>query len=194
MIAALYVDSFGPYGNMDGVDPWPEWRDARDYKGPDPVVAHPPCGPWGKLKHLYEGSEHDCAPRALKQVRKYGGVLEHPAGSMLWHHFGMIEPMTLSSESAPDRWGGRTIEIDQCAWGHVARKRTWLYMVRVDFALVARTLRTGGEPTHWASGSRTAVRGAVPPWMKVCSAVQRRRTPRGLARWLVDIAETARGK
>ena len=187
MIAALYVDALGPYARMRDVDPWPELRDAREYKGPDPVVAHPPCGPWGKLKHLYKGNEHDCAPRALKQVRKYGGVLEHPNGSQLWDAFKMPKP----GERA-DRWGGRTIEIDQCAWGHVARKRTWLYIVRADFDFVERTLRTGGEPTHWVSGGREASRGAVPPWMKVCSAVQRRRTPIELAKWLVMIAETAR--
>ena len=189
LIAALYIDALGPYGRMAGVDPWPEWRDARDYNGPDPVVAHPPCGPWGKLKHQYEGSEHDCAPRALRQVRKFGGVLEHPADSMLWDRFKMPKP-----GEGRDKFGGLTIAIDQCAWGHVARKRTWLYLVRVDMDFVERTTRSGGEPTHWASGSRTAMRGAVPPWMKVCSAVQRRRTPPRLAQWLVDVAETARRK
>jgi hypothetical protein len=42
-IAALYVQTDGCYYNMEGVDPWDKKRDARLYKGPYPVVAHPPC-------------------------------------------------------------------------------------------------------------------------------------------------------
>ena len=49
MIAALYVAKNGSYIDLPGVDPWPEDRDARLYRGPHPVVAHPPCQRWGKL-------------------------------------------------------------------------------------------------------------------------------------------------
>ena len=71
-VAALYVDRRGPYWNRPDVDAWDVERDARKYAGPWPVVAHPPCGPWGALRHLYKGNEHDCAPRAVEQVRTFG--------------------------------------------------------------------------------------------------------------------------
>ncbi|HLV66932.1 MAG TPA: hypothetical protein VKY73_14020, partial [Polyangiaceae bacterium] len=87
-VAALYVDKLGCYPKMYGVDCWDETRDARLYDGPHPVVAHPPCGPWSRLRHLYRGNEHDCASRAVEQVRRWGGVLEHPAGSRLWDQCG----------------------------------------------------------------------------------------------------------
>ena len=45
-VAALYVESDGPYAGLDGVDVWDEARDARTYAGPYPVVAHPPCARW----------------------------------------------------------------------------------------------------------------------------------------------------
>jgi hypothetical protein len=45
VIAALYVQSKGVYYNLPNVDPWDEARDAKKYNGPDPVIAHPPCGP-----------------------------------------------------------------------------------------------------------------------------------------------------
>lgn len=50
MIAALYVETDGAYFGLPGVDPWDEARDARKYAGPHPVVAHPPCQRWGKLR------------------------------------------------------------------------------------------------------------------------------------------------
>lgn len=46
VIAALYVDRRGPYWDREGVDAWDIERDARLYKGPHPVVAHPPCHLW----------------------------------------------------------------------------------------------------------------------------------------------------
>lgn len=51
MIAALYIDAArGPYTNMPGIDAWGIERDATLYPGPHPVIAHPPCGPWGRFR------------------------------------------------------------------------------------------------------------------------------------------------
>lgn len=203
MIAALYIDPRGPYPSLSGVDCWDESRDARLYEGPHPVVAHPPCGPWGRFRHLYRGTEHDCAPRAVAQVREWGGVLEHPAGSKLWEWEGLPLP-----GDATDAWGGRTYVVDQCDWGHVARKRTWLYVVRVDQRWVMRQLakrRGTGVPTHWCSGFRPGggrkypaqykrTGCAVPPGIKVCSAQQRRRTPLEFAKFLVELASRSHSR
>lgn len=118
-VAALYIDPRGPYTKLGDVDCWDEQRDARKYDGPWPVVAHPPCGPWGKLRHQCTRQPADCGPIAVEQVRRFGGVLEHPAHSTLFRHCGMPWPGEL-----PDAWGGFTIEVEQVRWGHVARKRT----------------------------------------------------------------------
>jgi hypothetical protein len=184
MIAALYIDPRGPYPKMPGVDCWDEARDARLYDGPHPVVAHPPCGPWGRLRHLYKGRSHDCGPRAVEQVRRWGGVLEQPRWSHLWGTMDLPLPGSL-----PDAYG-RTIEVCQCDWGHPARKATWLYLVGVG---AIGDLPPSREPTHWCSGGRTksSRQGSpVPPGIKVCSAQQRRRTPPAFAEWLVTIARS----
>jgi hypothetical protein len=147
------------------------------------VVAHPPCGPWGKLRHLSKNDDWRCAPKAVQQVRRYGGVLEHPANSLLWPTVDLPYPGEL-----PDAWNGRTIEVCQCDWGHPARKRTWLYIVGVPLPTLFPPAR---EPTHWVSGSRTAPRGPVPAGIKVCSAQQRRRTPIAFRDLLLSLARAA---
>ena len=50
-IAALFVETNGTDFGLPDVDPWDEARDARLYRGPDPVVAHPPCERWGRFWH-----------------------------------------------------------------------------------------------------------------------------------------------
>jgi len=184
-VVALYVEPRGPYPKL--VREWyDEKRDARTYQGGKPVVAHPPCGPWSRLKHLHKKPEEaELGLLAVEQVRKNGGVLEQPANSKLWDAAGLPRP------GEHDAYGF-SIVVDQCAWGHVARKTTWLYFVRVDKNLVDRTCRFGGTPTHWCSGSRTAPRGPVPPGIKVCSKAQRNRTPLAFAEWLIEMARDAK--
>lgn len=180
-VAVLYVDARGPYPEI--VREWfDEKRDARSYAGQLPIVAHPPCGPWSVMRHLSRETTRDIALHAVAKVRELGGVLEHPRGSTLFRHCGLPLPGEL-----PDAWGGFTIEVSQCDFGHVARKRTWLYVVGSSPSRLP-PLPPPREPTHWASGSRTAPRGPVPPGIKVCSANQRRRTPPAFARWLVEAA------
>lgn len=186
-VAALYTDRLGPYPLMPDVDAWDLARDATKYEGPYPVVAHPPCGPWGRLAHMSRHDDPKLALRAVEQVRAWGGVLEHPAHSKLWLAAGLPFP-----GPTVDAFGGRTIEVCQCDFGHVARKRTWLYLVRVN----TPPLLSQREPTHWISGGRgrEGVKHAtslVPEGFKICSAEQRRRTPKAFARWLVETARTA---
>lgn len=183
-VAALYVDPRGPYPTL--VREWYDAaRDARGYAGSFPVVAHPPCGPWSVMRHLSKETTKDCAPLALEAVRRCGGVLEHPRGSTFFAHAGLPRPGAL-----PDAFGGMTFEVCQCDWGHPARKRTWLYVVGLAGPMPPAP--EAREPTHWASGSRNAPRGPVPPGIKVCSAEQRRRTPVAFAEWLLELASRCR--
>lgn len=189
--AALYIDPRGPYPKMPGVECWDAERDAENYPGPWPVVAHPPCGPWGRLRHLYRGDEHPLALVALAQVRRWGGVLEHPQWSRLWAAGDIPKP-----GCGYDIFGGQSILIDQCRFGHPARKWTWLYLVGAPI-VEAGSYPPPREPTHWISGGRgragkKAKTTPVPPGIKICSAQQRRRTPPAFAEWLVSLAESVR--
>ncbi len=134
MIAALYVIKGGPYFGLPNVDPWDEARDARLYDGPWPVVAHPPCSRWCRLAGLVEarwghkrGEDGGCFAAALESVRKWGGVLEHPAYSDAWSAHGINKPPTGGKWIAADFVGGWTCYVEQCHYGHPAKKATWLY-------------------------------------------------------------------
>lgn len=131
MIAALFVETDGCYFGLGGVDPWDEARDARKYAGPWPVVAHPPCGRWHQLSAVNHkrwgfriNDDEGCFSSALRSVRHWGGVLEHPAESRAFKHHGIPEPVSDGWQLTID--GDWVTEVNQAAYGHRATKRTWL--------------------------------------------------------------------
>lgn len=134
-VAALFVDPHGVYAGLPDVEVWDEARDARLYAGPHPVVAHPPCARWGSLAYVNQamhgyqvGDDGGCFEAALRSVRTYGGVLEHPANSLAWSTFQLPRPVRSGwARSLED--SGWSTEVSQVTYGHRARKRTWLYYV-----------------------------------------------------------------
>lgn len=155
MIAALFVDPRGVYSGRPDVEPWglPD-RDAREYAGPWPVVAHPPCVRWCRLAGLVEarwghkrGDDGGTFAAALAAVRRFGGVLEHPAYSDAWPAYGLPRP------PAAGGWqrglcGGWSCHVEQSRYGHAAKKATWLY---VFGARDLPALRWGATPDRAAA-------------------------------------------
>lgn len=138
MIAALYVQPDGVYADVPDVDLWDEARDARRYDGPWPVVCHPPCQRWGRFWHgsprkpfqFEKGDDGGCFAAALASVRRWGGVLEHPAHSHAWDAHSLPWP-------PPEGWqqditGGWCCYVEQGFYGHPSRKPTWLYAVNCE--------------------------------------------------------------
>lgn len=130
-VAALFVETGGCYFGVVGVHPWDRTRDARQYGGPYPVVAHPPCDRWHLLSAVnhkrwrWKINEDDgCFASALASVRTYGGVLEHPAESRAFRFHRIPEPTSRGWQLTID--GDWVTEVDQAAYGHRAKKRTWL--------------------------------------------------------------------
>lgn len=147
MIAALYVQKAGVYYGIDDVETWDEARDARTYPGPYPVVAHPPCARWCRLAGLVEarwghkrGEDGGCFASALSCVRRWGGVLEHPAYSDAWATFGLPKPVQYGWQRGI--CGGWSTYVEQGRYGHPAKKATWLY----SFGCVLPTLEWGRVP------------------------------------------------
>jgi hypothetical protein len=163
-IAALYVETGGCYFGIDGVDPWDINRDARNYSGPYSVVAHPPCQRWGKFwagQPLFikqtgvrkiKGDDDGCFEAALAAARRWGGVIEHPWGSLAWAHFDLNKPPRAGGWILADKVGGWTCCVEQGRYGHYARRPTLIYAsgcdlpelqwgeseLRLDPAIIAR--------------------------------------------------------
>ncbi len=105
-----------------------------NYHGPHPVVAHPPCSRWCKpLAKVNEtryghkiGDDGGMFGYALGCVMIFGGVLEHPANSYAWDKYRLQKPKR--GEWLRKSWYWVT-EVSQSAYGHKARKNTWLLYV-----------------------------------------------------------------
>lgn len=139
-VAALFVETGGIYFGLPGVDPWDQARDARAYAGHHPIVAHPPCKRWGRFWHgstrkphqFKLGDDAGCFAAALTAVRRFGGVLEHPADSHAWAHFNLNRPPRSGGWVPADFLGGWTCYVEQGHYGHMSRKPTWLYARGVE--------------------------------------------------------------
>lgn len=157
-------------------------RDARNYTGSLPVVAHPPCRAWGRLRQFAKPrpDEKGLALFAVDVVRRVGGVLEHPAYSSLWAAAGLPRP-----GCKPDEFGGWTLPVVQFWFGHRAMKATWLYIVGASPADVpVIPLVLGDAPRVIAQSYKRK----SPRRMEVTDR-EREATPPDFAKWLLALAK-----
>lgn len=178
-VAVLFALKDSIYKTIPGCDVYDVKRNALTFPGRLPVVAHPPCRAWGRLRGLANiiEEEKDLARWALSQVRQWGGVLEHPECSTLW-----LE-QSLPFGTQRDEFGGFTLSVDQHWFGHRARKRTWLYVC-------------GCQPQEIPAYSMKFE--PVEFWVKhfnkrkiqkpVITDKERSATPPDFAKWLIELA------
>lgn len=185
VVSILCAREDSVYKRLPGCDVWDIQRNAWNFKGGGPVVAHPPCRIWGRLSYFCTGSEAElCAEillgiRCVYHVRDNGGVLEHPAGSALWREMQLPAP-----GENPDRYGGWTLAAPQEWWGHTCEKKSWFYIcgvcprsipavpLRLDYP--AKVIQSATKANH-------------------CSRAEREHTPLHLAKWLVELARCSVG-
>ena len=216
-VTALFVDPTGPYPRLPGVEVYalPD-RDARDYTGPHPVVAHPPCAAWGRFsKPTPEstargpllGDDDGCFEDALSAVELFGGVLEHPKDSKAWRHPAAgtaARPLPVPGGWKPgtvwrtvaEGWTkhdcrpGWSCLVEQGHYGHAARKPTWLYWCPAPGFEHLRP-----PPLYWGPSDPPPIgTGARRGNLESMSKRQRRLTPDPFARLLVALARYAGGE
>jgi len=162
-----------------GCDVYDEKRNALNFEGGSPAVYHPPCRLWCKLKHFSTADESEkyLAVWSVRMVRNYGGVLEHPAGSSLFQCCRI--PLPGQSDEF-----GFTIELDQFHFGHMAQKKTWLYICGISKDdPVIKYREIPGKPKYMMSESRQEkLNGA-----KEVPKQKRSSTPKRFAKFLIRI-------
>ena len=170
-------------------------RDALTYDGDGPIVCHPPCRFWGRLGHMAGRSgnmtaeqiakEKGLAPWSVDRIRRVGGILEHPSGSKLFNHLPGI--------GETDFYGGFVIEIDQYDFGHVAHKKTKLYIVGVSLEDLP-PLPPKDDTVHYCEkGKRRSIAGNVKGTTR-CTQKQREYTPENLIDWIENTLQIIKEK
>ena len=179
-VSVLFARADSIYKSIASCDVYDAARDARSYLGGLPIIAHPPCRSWGRVRGLAHiiPEEQQLGLWAVEQVRTWGGILEHPQGSTLWPAAGLPEP------GHRDRWDGFTLLIEQFWFGHRAAKPTWLYFAGCPDNSIPTLPWVGGRPTHVVCSSSCRNKFRRPE----VSRPERDATPLRLAHWLVKAA------
>ena len=186
-VSVLFVRKDSIYKEL-GVDCWDAERDALKWPGGNPVIAHPPCRAWGQLRQFAKPrpGEKELAIWSIEQIRKWGGVLEHPRGSTLWPH------LNLPVGNNTDEYGGYTISVDQFWWGHKARKRTLLYVCGIERKHLPDIPLRFDAITHYC-GFPKSWKGKSRYGMKEITKSEREATPIDFAKWLIEVANRCGG-
>lgn len=191
-VAVLFARKDSIYKMLD-CDVWDEDRDALTWPGGCPVVAHPPCGPWGRLfKFCKKPEQKALAIWAVRQIRLNGGVLEHPSTSRLFSSSSIAPDEALPSRGGGrDSFGGFTITLPQWWFGHRAQKMTTLYICGCEPAdLPAIPLKIGEAPAVVRYSKNTWRDRAERPIIRPeITKTEREATPLRFAEWLLATAK-----
>ena len=188
-VAVLFARRDSVYKTLPGTDVWDEDRDAIDWPGGSTVVAHPPCGHWGRLSTFCKQPKEQKAFAiwAVCQVRKHGGVLEHPATSRLFSRTALAPYEPLPAQGDRDIFGGFTVYIQQWWFGHLAEKSTLLYICGCEPKDIPEIPIKLGDAPYVIGRSRNRVPGH--PQHRPCVTHERREhTTIALAEWLLETA------
>ena len=166
MIAALYVLKDGPYFNVPLALTYGT-RSATPAITPDRgrlslILRAIGGAKWPTLLQAMGrgriGDDGGCFESALSAVRKFGGVLEHPAQSIAWKHYGLLKPNGASwTRQLFDP--GWVCQVDQGNYGHCCNKPTWLYAVGCKV-----------RPLKW--GKATGTSHCISRWKKQEGKIQ----------------------
>jgi hypothetical protein len=181
---SLFVRADSAYKNRAEWDAYDQDRDALSYNGATPVVCHPPCRAWGRLSHMARNvrpNEKALALWSIDIIRENGGILEHPNGSKLFGEY-------LPNVGETDIYGGFTILIDQYDFGHVAHKKTKLYIKGIDREALPTLPQKDNSLHYCEKGKLRSIAGNVKGTTR-CTQYQREYTPEKLIDYFEQVID-----
>lgn len=179
MISALFVRHNSVYKSL-GIDCWDKKRDAMQWAGSNPIICHPPCAQWGKLRSFAHSNAQEkiMALWCIDQIRIHGGILEHP------RHSKIVEEAKLPLPGEYDQYGGYTLYIDQFNFGHKAKKETLLYICGCPKDQLP-PIPIRFDRIDYVMGTWKGMKSSK----KIVTKSEREHTPAGLALWMIEVAE-----
>lgn len=143
-IAVLCANAKSVYHEFAICEVYDQKRDAYTFEGSNPIIAHPPCGQWSRLKSFAKSNirEKELAYFCLIQVLRNGGVFEHPAGSHFFKHVGLKS----------------LLSVDQHWWNFPARKRTYLFFYNckaAEYSIHFNAIEKNVEDLHSSQRATT---------------------------------------
>ena len=150
-----------------------------------PAIYHPPCRSWGRLRKFAKtpSGEHWLAVWAILRIWRYGGVLEHPAGSKLWSFMNLARP-----GRRYDLHGGFSVSLNQSWFGYPAKKNTWLYIVGCEISDLPEM------PLCFNAITKTVSSSKKHNVQKELSHTERSRTTLLFNEYLVEVLNTIKSK
>ena len=175
-IPVLFTAHNSLYNDIDIFDCYDEKRNAFNYPGRIPLIAHPPCRKFSRLRGLSTAplSEKKLAFFALAKVRQFGGILEHPRSSTLWLNGNF------KLDGSVDDYGGFLRSVNLSWFGFPAEKKTMLYFVGIDPALLPAFPMCFNAITHVITSSGISGK-------KELSALYRSQTPRLMIDYFLEV-------
>lgn len=160
-------------------------RNALSTKSNAPAIYHPPCRSWGRLRQFAKtpAGEHWLAVWSVLRMWRYGGVLEHPAGSKLWSFMNLARP-----GQSYDLHGGFSVSLNQSWFGYPAKKNTWLYIVGCEISDLPEMPLSFNAITKTVSGSKNR------NVLKELSHSERSRTTLLFNEYLISVLNTIKSK
>lgn len=119
-ISVLCVRPGSHYYSFPLLDLWDSYRDVYNFSGNLPIIAHPPCQQWSKLKSFAKNHDQskNIGPLCIDIVHKNTGIIEQPHGSELFRYCGIPAKKLLS--------------VNLHWWGYPAQKKTLLYFYGIE--------------------------------------------------------------
>lgn len=185
MNEVYFVADKSYYRLLPDLDLYDLRRNALSTVSNTPAIYHPPCRSWGRLRQFAKtpSGEHWLAVWAVLRIWRYGGVLEHPAGSKLWTFMDLARP-----DQRYDSHSGFSVSLDQSWFGYPAKKNTWLYVVGCEISDLPEMPLSFNAITKTVSSSKKR------NVLKEMSHSERSRTTLQFNEYLVTVLNTIKSK
>ena len=175
-IPVLFTAHNSLYNDFDIFDCYDEKRNAFTYTDRVPLIAHPPCRLFSRLRKLSSADpiEKKCAYFALARIRQFGGILEHPRSSTLWLNGNF------KLDGSVDDYGGFLRSVNLSWFGFPAQKKTMLYFVGIRPGSLPSFPMSLNAITHVISSSSNTAK-------KELSALYRSQTPQLMIDYFLEV-------